>query len=441
MIDMLTKPSGEIGLRHIQALIESEVCEDEQIEFKEGLSTKGEHLDPWIEGQERIGERAKNSILLEAVAFANAFGGAVFLGIRESETKPAIAIGITPILQCEDFAERLKLLFRDRVEPQLPQVEVVGIPTEGEGGVVVIRVSRSRLAPHRITKTRICPIRRADRCEEMSMREIQDMTLNTRRGLERVDAVLCERSHRFAKEFHRLATPDHAVGFRLTGVPIGEDIRLDKVFQNNSIVPDLDISRIRIFRRDENGDQHQVLGLQEVFGFSPGGWRPILRATRAEDNHRLSDAELHSMYYLECHSNGLVELGFLSIRMREAVPGIPSGPIILPAGSPTAEFMNLAIWIERVRNAAASPTAEFAIEVEVKSMGENIPVGHDKVEKFGEIQQSLIFPRYSFVDSMEISFLAAVFETDFWHSLGRDVGRLQGKLMVDEKPGMRSAHM
>ena len=126
--------------------------------------------------------------------FANAYGGAVLLGIRESKEKPPVAAKIVPIQRCADLTERLKLVFRDRVEPQLPRIDILAVRTEGESGVVIIRVGRSRLAPHRVTRTLVCPVRRSDRCEEMSMREIQDMTLNVSRGLERLERRLLERA-------------------------------------------------------------------------------------------------------------------------------------------------------------------------------------------------------------------------------------------------------
>ena len=41
MIDLLSKPADQIDIPDIKSLIDSEVPEGEQIEFKENLSTKG----------------------------------------------------------------------------------------------------------------------------------------------------------------------------------------------------------------------------------------------------------------------------------------------------------------------------------------------------------------------------------------------------------------
>ena len=286
MTEVLSKPADQINIDDIKALIASEVPEGEQIEFKEELPAKGDGSpDPWMSGENKIGERAKNEILAEVVAFANAHGGALMLGIKESDTKPPVAAEILPIPRCTDLAERLKLVFRDRVEPQLPRLEVFAVPTDGQGGVIIIRVGRSRLAPHRVTKTLVCPVRRSDRCEEMTMREIQDMTLNVSRGLERLEKRLRERSERFHQEFDCLKTPKDAFGIRLTATPVGEEISIDRVFRQGRISNEFSMRWFTVSR--QSGDNQQTL--YTPFLDPPSYWRPILRGTRAEFDFRRSN--------------------------------------------------------------------------------------------------------------------------------------------------------
>ena len=56
MIEAFSKPADQIGIRDIQSLIDSQVPEGEQIEFKESLPAKGDGSpDPWMSGGE-IGE-------------------------------------------------------------------------------------------------------------------------------------------------------------------------------------------------------------------------------------------------------------------------------------------------------------------------------------------------------------------------------------------------
>ena len=189
MIELLTKPLEQIDKSDIETLISAKVLEGEQIEFKKTLSASGKNrTNPWMSGEDQIGESAKNKILKEVVAFANAHGGALLLGIDESNNKPPVAAAFNLIPRCTELAERFKLVFRDRIEPNLLRLEIRAIPIENEAGVVIFRVGRSPLSPHRITKTLICPIRRSDRCEDMTMREIQDMTLNMAKGYKKIES-------------------------------------------------------------------------------------------------------------------------------------------------------------------------------------------------------------------------------------------------------------
>ena len=129
MVELLSISAEQIDISHIESFVDSRVPEGEQIELKESLSAKGDGTpDPWMSGGDRIGDRAKNEILEEVVAFANAHGGALFLGIRESEEKPAVANEISSVPRCEELAERLKLVFRDCVEPQIPRIEIFAVP-------------------------------------------------------------------------------------------------------------------------------------------------------------------------------------------------------------------------------------------------------------------------------------------------------------------------
>ena len=211
MIDILTKPADQLGINDLQALIDSSVQEDERIDFKRDLSAETGQ-DPWYDGR-KLGKKAKIAILEGSVAFANAFGGALILGIdeKESQNGPGAANKISPIPRCENLASSLELIFRDCVEPHIPGLEIIPIKTQDEddAGVVVIRVGRSRLAPHRVIPSLVCPIRRSDRCEKMTMREIQDLVLNLARGTEKLDTLLTEQSERFEEEFRGLSGWNH----------------------------------------------------------------------------------------------------------------------------------------------------------------------------------------------------------------------------------------
>ena len=417
MIEVLSKPADQIGIRDIESLITSKVPEGEQIEFKENLPTKGQSSDPWEKGEDHIGNQAKVKILTEVVAFANAHGGALVLGIKESNTKPPVATKVSPIRRCAYLAERLKLVFRDCVEPQLPRLEVFAVPIEGESGVIILRVGRSRLAPHRVTKTLVCPIRRSDRCEEMTMREIQDMTLNVSRGLERVEKRLFERSKRFQEEFKRLETPKDAFGIRLTGAPVGEEIQIDRVFHQGSIINEFSI-QWRTVSRQHNFNRHT---LNSPFNPPPSDWRPILRGTRAE--HYPDHSNLSANTYRELHCDGLVELGVVgcSAEYRSNAIFSPEWLVVM--------FANLAIWADYVRKQADAPTTEYALEAEICVLGSAV-FPYEEIFTTDLTLPNVIFPRYPLNDPDEIPRLLASFELDCWNSFHKDISTGQGILEI-----------
>ena len=121
MTAILSKPADWIDLGDIQALIDERVPEGAQIEFKESLPARGSgDPDLWMQGNGRIGDRARNEILEEVVAFANAYGGAMVLGIAEDGAKPPVAAAVTSLPSCADLADRFRLVFRDCVGAATP---------------------------------------------------------------------------------------------------------------------------------------------------------------------------------------------------------------------------------------------------------------------------------------------------------------------------------
>ena len=429
MIGVLSRPADQVGIDDIEALISSEVPEGEQIEFKESLPARGQ--DPWMTGGDKIGDRARNAILEEAVAFANAHGGTLLVGIEESSAKPRVAAGISPIPRCADLADRLKLVFRDCVEPQLPALEIFAVPTGDDAGVVVIRMGRSRLAPHRVRPTRVCPIRRSDRCEEMTMREIQDMTLNLSRGLERLERRLVERAERFGQEFRRLKTPEDAWGIRVSAVPVGEEFRIDRVFRQGRIAEEFEEPWHEVQVRENGNERPSGVDFDLLL---PRRWKPRLRATRGGTQSDLSSDSEPRNFFQEFHSDGLVEMGLVSIRSFG-----PGNDTSLPSSVPVKMLANLAVWADRVRNQAGAPAAEYALEVEIRIIGGAVKIYDPGHPIRGDcpilLPESIIFPRYSLGDPSSILDLLALFYRDFWDSLGEDGGGEETTFTIQDWPG------
>ena len=418
MIAVLSKPADQIGVSDLQALIDSEVPESDQIEFKETLSTRDGSPDRWITHRDGIGNRARDSILEEAVAFANAYGGALLLGIRESESRPPVVARIVPIPQCAELAERLKLVFRDCVEPQIPLIEIFAIPTAGDCGVVVIRTGHSRMAPHRVKPTRKCPIRRSDRCEEMTMREVQDLTLGLSRGLERLEQRLKARSRRFVEEFKRLENPNRAYGIRVTAAPVGNDIQFERVYGNDELI--IPWQPLYWNRPD---------GKEELFfdcGTTNLSWQPMLRATRGD--LVAQNTNIQGNVYQEIHCDGLLEVGDVQcVTSKYTDADFRYRNLI-------AVFGNLLVWTDLVRSRAFSPSSEYVIDVELHIRGDNIRLfeGERYFLDVREIKSGppIRYPGYSLGESSEIPNLISLFERDFWDSIGSRFGGYEDEYII-----------
>ena len=444
MIDILTKPADQLGINDLQALIDSRVQEDERIEFKRDLSVKKGQKDSWYYNQ-KLGDKARDVILEKSVAFANAFGGALILGIDQNESRngPGVANEISPIPHCADLANRLESVFGNCVEPHIPGLEIIPIITQDDAGAIVIRVGRSRLAPHRVIPSLVCPIRRSDRCEKMTMREIQDLVLNLARGTEKLDTLLNERSERFEEEFRGFSDWNQdAIGIRATAVPLGDEIWFDP--SHEALRDELAWHSVIASSGD---DLCELEGGSLKIPAAAKDWRPILRGAKMggyPHPRNFADAELNvtKKVYREIHCNGLVELGLTSFRSTNLFFDHRYRGGILPAEWLITIFANLLVWIDRLRNHAGAPVAEYALELETRIYGYPLPrlSVPEKIENFrilrgyqyigqmrtgfgndlalGTPMDSTRFPRYSLGSSDEILRILNSFELDLWNNVG-----------------------
>ena len=424
MTAVLTKPADRIDAGDTQALVDESVPESAQIEFKESLPARGSgDPDPWMQGDGRIGDRARNEILEEVVAFANAYGGALVLGIAESRSKPPVAAAVAPLPRCAELAERFRQVFGACVDPPLPMLEIVSVPTDGDNGVIVFRTGRSRLGPHRVKPTLECPIRRDDRCEALSMREIQDMTLNLARGTERLERRLRERSKKFEKEFERLETPDDAFGFRVTAAPVGDEIRFGSVYSGGNLIEELRPPEVEIERGSSDRDS-RLRTIRSSHGMHFHDWRPMLRAARVQEIYNW-DRRSVIFAYAEIHADGLLEWGFLSNRL---IRGFHSNenPVAMNFDSetPVSTLARLLVWADRVRQQASAPGAEYAVQPQFRVTADSVSVGGDD-NRFvvGTIKRNdTDFPLYPLEAPGEIDKTVSRFESDFWNYFGQDPG-------------------
>ena len=414
MTNLLHKPIEDITVDDLDALIDEQVRENEQLEFMRTLSSK-KGDDRWLVDQKDVGNHAKTCIVEEVVAFANAYGGVLLVGIDESNDGLDAATAIYKLPKCEKLANRFKLIFRDCVEPELPNLEIRGINTEREAGVLIIRVGRSRLAPHRVTINKKCTVRRQDRCQELSMMEIQDLVLNTTRGLDRVKHKLECRKDSFEEEFCSLTNPQESFGIRITGVPIDEQRYVDTLFDDKK----LDSKYTLPPSPFEKGDPRNYL-LNDLLG----SYRPILHGAREDTIN--SNRPTHYFTYGEVHCDGLIELGFLSINEQFTTVSANMQPNWI-----VGVFVHLLTWVVKFRKHTFTVGSEYAIEAEIHTRSTLIRLGSNKLIQEQREQdharqfsldtklQNIVFPTYSFGENVNTEDLTKLFERDLlnWRGL------------------------
>jgi Schlafen, AlbA_2 len=188
--DLFATPFDAITFDVVLEIASSGVEEGTQLELKEALSTRNGQPDRWMADQRRIGGYARDDIAKEIVAFSNAYGGVVIVGIEETDDNPKRSKQVhTPMIpRVVDCAEQLSQSLRGIVDPPLPMLEARGIVGNANGdGVIVLRVPLSPSAPHGFGRPPMAYVRRGANSEPLTMRDMQNMFFERRTRLERVE--------------------------------------------------------------------------------------------------------------------------------------------------------------------------------------------------------------------------------------------------------------
>lgn len=330
----------------VQELVDERYPEGAFIEYKRCLPGKKKPNDAWAQDK-KILEGARDELLAEVIAFANAHGGTLIIGIEESDDDVPEADKLTPVPSCKELALKLTQQARSCIDPVIPLLDAVGIPSDAssQDGIVVIRVGRSYLAPHRLRGNRQCYVRRQDRTETMDMREIQDLTLQTERGTARIDRILSQRSEGFRDELDRLSGQHELrAGARVTALPVWP-LRAERVSRNREIFPEFEAEfNCRI------GNDPLVLKEPP----RPNLERPIVRGSRRVYQANTSYCSLVQ----EMHCDGLAE-----IRFSQQITG--EGELYVDACWILVSVANVLIMAERFRQHVGAGEVEFALEVEL----------------------------------------------------------------------------
>lgn len=371
------------------------------IEYKQTIPSNGKQPDKWMEGGE-YGNYGRDKIFKEIVAFANAQGGDLILGMGEDGKSSAKAGFIASIPRCIELSERLRRAASSSIDPQIPLLMVRGIETQPDGsGVVVFRVPASRLAPHR-APDKECYVRRQDNSEPMNMREIKEMTLASNIRHQANDEIF-ERSHQRFKTM--LNGPEsrnrNRFGFRITGVPVSGPLEMRRMVGQH----DLLVRRPSWLVKCDFGD------IDAYSGMSPLEERALVRGAR-----RFSENESRFIYF-DMYTDGVIETYYAANCSSATSYFISLEQII-------GYFINTCLTINNIRSEGLRPDYEYGIEVEFCSFYNDRKAilrfnqsGHDK-EVGKPIDLPLRLPRLSLGPVEELNILLSTLLTDISDATG-----------------------
>jgi len=118
-LETIDKNFDQITAVDVSTLCTEAAYESQLLEFKRELPADRDRPDPWPAGG-NFTASARDQLLREVVAFANAQGGTVIVGIEETKDDPPRAAVIRPIPRIHDLATRMADAGRACIDPVLP---------------------------------------------------------------------------------------------------------------------------------------------------------------------------------------------------------------------------------------------------------------------------------------------------------------------------------
>jgi len=395
-----------LNVNDLHRLCADEIPEGTEVEYKSALPVKGGRgLDAWHEDG-RIGEYARNEIAEEIIAFANTFGGVLCVGIQESSDHPKRASGLQPLPRVHDLARRLRQAVYDIIDPPLPMLEAIGVAFDETGqGVVVMRVPPSRRKPHRHNVSKEVFYRRADETVRITMREVQELTVQTLTEGTRLEAVIADRRRRHREDAAKWINAPKSDG-------AGWGVAVQYL-----AVPATAIDLGRVVGRPRLTELDSIVvatmpgkAVQLKWPYLPDtGWRPGLRSI---SNVNKNSSNRRADYVL--HTDGRCEVsGFFGLT--ERMPYVSAGLLVGGLGVALS-------WIDRIRGEVAA--VEYVVACQLSTFGKpaslmgytdgnpddyaTLPIGHFDL------------PLMS-VGASEEGGLLQQFNEDIWNLAGRDV--------------------
>lgn len=150
---------------------------------------EGLTLDYKRKAVDKTGE-AKRDFLKDVSAFANARGGDIVFGIEAKDGIPLELCGLSEI-NFDQEVLRLSSLMADGIRPSIFGLDILLVPLQGKGPVIIVRVPRSWSDPHMVVfqNHNRFYIRRANGNDMMTVDEIREEFLRGQETAERIRSL------------------------------------------------------------------------------------------------------------------------------------------------------------------------------------------------------------------------------------------------------------
>jgi hypothetical protein len=222
---MLSKPSNQIGPADLDALV-GVAAEGKTIEYKREMpaGTRDERID----------------FLAAVSSFANTAGGDLLIGVPAKNGLPTAISGIT-VPNVDEEKLRLENLLADCIDPRIPRVEIAPVICSTGLPVMVIRVHRSWLAPHRVKLNDKFYGRNSAGKYPLDVSELRSAFVLSETTTERIRAFRAERLIKITARENLIGLPGgpvmviHAVPF--PAVATGRQIDPYETLNNATVLP------------------------------------------------------------------------------------------------------------------------------------------------------------------------------------------------------------
>lgn len=132
---MIPKRLEEVVYSDIEGIISSELREGKTVDYKRDLPGNS--------------ESQKKEFLYDVSSFANTVGGDLVIGVEEEDGVPSKVAAVEPV-NLVDEIQRIDSILMSGIEPRITY-HTHPVPHPQTGFVLIIRVERNGLAPHRVT--------------------------------------------------------------------------------------------------------------------------------------------------------------------------------------------------------------------------------------------------------------------------------------------------